>query len=972
MKNTLLKFILLSVLLAGRGYSQTIYTWTNLVGGDASGGWDNPLNWSPNGLPKTGDTANFSTLDITATSTVFLNGNQTNANLIFGDAVASSDWVIDASGILTLESASAAPTITVTNRTATIQATIDGTNGFTKLGTGALILSGQNIYSGVTTQSVGTLTIGIGGGGSAGAPSSGAFGVSTVSLEGGTLNVAVGGGAVYNNIVVPTGKTIAMGTTVSGVQLALAGNISGGGTINESGNQTAGTHLSGDNSGFTGTFNSTGNGSHRVRFDNANSGSAAALWLLDNSNTDGEGLAFGDGVISFGALTGNGQIRNDNGGTGLGLTVVRVGDLNTNTTFTGNFANVNTLSLLKVGTGRLTLTGANQYRGSTTISNGVLQLGNGGNSGTINNDGFTSGTVDTTVYNYGQLIFSYNRNDTFAFNPLRHTGTGSLAFTNIGTGIMTIRGTNSYTGDTTVAAGTIRLLSPFAIPGGPGVGNLILNGTLDLNSNSIVINGLFGNGTVDNLNTNGGVQTLTIGSNDVSSVFSGAIRNTAAPTNGSAVAVTKVGSGAITISGANTYSGNTAINGGELDINTSKSGGGAITVSSGTTLGVLVNSATSIPTATLSVNNASVLAFSGLNSTTVAPINATNLAPTGTTTINVAGSFAAGSQYPLIKFTAYTGAGGFALGSIPLGTTAALVTNGNIIALNVTGAAPLVWKGNLSTNWDVGTTANWTLNSVASTYADGQTVQFNDTASTGLVNLSAAVAPGGVLVTNNSLNYFFGSTSVSGINGSGGLTKLGSGTLSLAGLANTYSGATTIGGGTVIIDADNNLGAPGNIILNGGTLSVGNTLTLIANRTLAIGPASGSGGGTIDVAAGQTLTFGGVVGNNNSGTGSLTKSGAGTLVLNGANTYSGNTILTGGKLSVTAAQQGGGSIALNDGTTLSVSRSGAPTLAVSTLTLGSGGATTLQLGNLDNSNAVVTATNLTTSGTVTISILTGV
>ena len=105
MKNTLLKFILLSVLLAGRGYSQTIYTWTNLVGGDASGGWDNPLNWSPNGLPKTGDTANFSTLDITATSTVFLNGNQTNANLIFGDAVASSDWVIDASGILTLESA---------------------------------------------------------------------------------------------------------------------------------------------------------------------------------------------------------------------------------------------------------------------------------------------------------------------------------------------------------------------------------------------------------------------------------------------------------------------------------------------------------------------------------------------------------------------------------------------------------------------------------------------------------------------------------------------------------------------------------------------------------------------------------------------------------------------------------------------------------------------------------------------------
>jgi autotransporter-associated beta strand protein len=113
---------------------------------------------------------------------------------------------VDTSGTLTLESAFASPTINVSNQTATIQAVIDGTNGFTKLGAGTLVLSGANIYSGVTTQSVGTLTIGFGGVGTSGAPTSGAFGVSTVSLEGGTLNVAAGGGRFTTTSPFPQAK----------------------------------------------------------------------------------------------------------------------------------------------------------------------------------------------------------------------------------------------------------------------------------------------------------------------------------------------------------------------------------------------------------------------------------------------------------------------------------------------------------------------------------------------------------------------------------------------------------------------------------------------------------------------------------------------------------------------------------------------------------------------------------------------
>lgn len=949
----------LLAMVVSPAFGQIHYTWTNYSSGVASGGWDISNNWSPNGLPGTGDTADFTTLYITNASTISLDADQTNGNLIFGDPSPTGTWVVDASGTLTLESAFGTPTVDVTNETATIQATILGTNGFMKLGAGTLVLNGVNTYSGNTTNNAGTLTMAAAGSGSSGAPTSGPFGTGTLVLNGGTLNVASGDGPLYNNIIVPTGSNVAMSTTVSGVQLALAGGISGGGTINETGGQTAGTHLSGDNSGFTGIFNSTGGGSHRVRFDSPNSGSAAAQWNASANVTDGWGFTgFGSiGTINFGSFSGNGTLRSDNGG---GTTVIfSIGALNLNSTFSGAIVanGLQAIAMNKVGTGTQIFSGNNTYNGFTTINSGVLQLGTGGGAGNIGSP---------LVTNNSQLVFSYNRSDTFAFPATLITGTGSMAFTNSGTGVMTLTGTNNESGDTTIAAGTIRLLNPLAIPGGPGMGDIIVNGTLDANSNSVVINGLSGSGIVDNV-TNGGIASLTIGSNDISSTFSGVIRNT-----GGALSLTKAGGGKITLEGANTYKGTTTIDSGELDITTGQTGGGAITVASGGALGVLVNSASALPTGTLTLGASSTLNLSGVSSTTIPVIYATNLVPGGTVTVNIGGSFGVGNQYPLVKFSSYSGAGGFELGILPPGTTANLVTNGNIIALNVTAAAPLVWKGNVNNNWDIGSTANWTLNAVASTYADGQTVQFDDTANTGNVNITIAVAPGGVVVANNSLSYTLSSVSSGGIGGNGGITKSGSGTLTLSGLSNSYSGFTTINGGTVVINADNNLGANGNVVLNGGTLSAGGSLTLIANRTLALGPASGSGSGTLDAASGQTLTVNGPVANNIAGTGSLIKTGAGTLVLNGANSYSGSTTVSAGTLAVTTAQQNGGAITVNSNATLSVNGIGGATLPTSALTLGSGGTTTLQLGNLSTTSAIIAATNLVTSGTIDITLPGGV
>lgn len=233
-------------------------------------------------------------------------------------------------------------------------------HGLIKSGTGTLTLAGANSFTGGIALNAGTLVL-------SGASPGGS--VAPIVLNAGSVQVS--NANINNPVEVPAGTTVNLVKT-AGLN-RIYGNISGGGNIHESGNVN-GLHLFGDNSGFTGTITSANSGSTaRWRFNNENSGSAAAAWVLNNTNTDSYGFGFGAGTISFGSLAGSGTFRNDAAGTAT----LRVGDLGTNTTFSGTLVSNSgwMIGLLKVGSGTLTISGTNNtYEAATTVADGTLNV----------------------------------------------------------------------------------------------------------------------------------------------------------------------------------------------------------------------------------------------------------------------------------------------------------------------------------------------------------------------------------------------------------------------------------------------------------------------------------------------------------------------------------------------------------------------------------------------------------------------
>jgi autotransporter-associated beta strand protein len=206
----------------------------------------------------------------------------------------------------------------------------------------------------------------------------------------------------------------------------------------------------------------------------------------------------------------------------------------------------------KFNPGILEFTATNTYTGNTTVSNGVLQLGDG-----VARNGAVAGTI--TVTSPGSLVFA---NPTDLSYAKAISGTG--AFTKQAAGILTLTVADTYSGGTTISAGTLKQGVANVIPSGSGKGDLGLDGTLDLASFACGINGLNGGsgGVVDS--STGAGATLTAGNNAANGNFAGTLKNTVG-----ALALTKAGAGTLTLSGPNTYSGLTTVSAGTLQLGAS-------------------------------------------------------------------------------------------------------------------------------------------------------------------------------------------------------------------------------------------------------------------------------------------------------------------------------------------------------------------------------------------------------------------
>lgn len=361
-------------------------TWTNQPGGadtSASGSWNDSANWATGTIADgSGFTADFSTLDIAGTGTgsnvITLDAPRTIGNLIFGNtntATAGSWNVSDTTNDLTL--AGATPTITVnslgSNGFVRINATIGGTDGLVKDGSGLLMLAGSNTYTGLTTVSSGTIRL-----------------LNTNAVNG---DIALDGG----------------GLSVDNVSVTLDGNITGTGSVTKTNNSSTLT-LSGDNTfsgGVTlvdgavalgdGVNNGLGTGTFNIRRGTVRS-------TDDNARTITNTLSFtnGSGSFRFGATSGATSGRGDltftyAGTTSMGASRTFTVDNDTVVTFNNNFTANPGWTFSKSGTGTLVFNGGigGNFNGTVTVNTGTFIMNGdktGGGDVNVTDGGTLGGT----------------------------------------------------------------------------------------------------------------------------------------------------------------------------------------------------------------------------------------------------------------------------------------------------------------------------------------------------------------------------------------------------------------------------------------------------------------------------------------------------------------------------------------------------------------------------------------------------
>ena len=553
--------------------------------------------------------------------------------------------------------------------------------------------------------------------------------------------------------------------------------------------------------------------------------------------------------------------------------------------------------ITNAGTGTLTITGASTYTGNTTVS-GKIQLGSAGTTGSLN----SASVITSTTAIGGNNIFQIARSDDLTF---ANAMTGNVSFAKYNPNNVTLSGASSYVGTTSIYDGTLTVstinsvttnatlgtvhsaTSNLGAPTGSGYGaiafgtvatgaQLTYNGTGETTDRIINLNATTGGATLDQSGTGllkfvtaftasgAGSKTLTLqGSTAGTGEIAGAIVDNSGTNKTS---LTKAGNGTWTLSGTNTYTGATLISSGTLQIG------------SGGTTGTLATGSTITNNGNLAFNRSNpVTQGTDFSGSAIGGTGSLTKSGSGNLTLNAANTYTGNTTISsgILKISAANN-----LGDATQAT--------NSISL---GAAVLESTAN---SYDLGTNRAITLTGAGAIQSDA-----------GTLTVSGSVTNGANLLTVQGA----GNTVLSGVigSGAGGFTKAGSGTSTLSN-ANTYTGNTTVSAGTLqagiasVADVSGAFGKNSQVQMAniaGATLDLNGFNTQIGSLT-----GGGTSGGNVTLGA-ATLSVGGdnilyPAGYNGviSGTGGVTKIGNGTLTFAGANTYTGNTTLSGGKLQI--------------------------------------------------------------------------
>ena len=843
--------------------------------------------------------ANYSRLS--SGTKVIANNAADNARIQEGTGTAAS---------LTL--AAATTNLNTLNQSATGGATtvlLSGANNTLRLGTAGGILAGPGVSALTIGSAVNEGFLSAGGSTTATA--------GTLQITNNSSNTVTINSAVINN----GSGAVTLVKSGSGL-VTLAGNTGGtysGGTIINQGELRVSTPNT------AGTYTTLGTGAVTV-----NSGTTLRFATGSHSNN----LTFGNALN-----LNNATLINEDGNHILTNTVALTGANTINGIYSGKNLTLSGVvsgagSLTKTGSASLILSNINTYTGGTTVTGGILTLGNGGangairgtvtvNSGTTlnysaqNAFGYNTGTsvnvlniIGGTVGNAGFSNHFWNnfqlnmtagtlnlgvgtggttnewQSPTITTNASANTATiaaidaaavmrlrdnthatfnvadgaaavdvsvtaaitqsgGVSNITKTGAGLMQISGVNAYTGTTTISGGTLRISGAGSLNSGNYAATITNNGTLEFTSSA----------------------TQTLGGNI-----------------GGTGSITKsTGTGTLTLGGSNTYTGATIISSGRLTLTGTNAS--SLTINSGATL-----TSRGSTTGGLVTNTGSTIALNGTVPVTGLAAGAVNFA--GTTALAFDALPALGSTtHTVVSYSSVAGVGNL---SMPAGYRGSIFNNtgASRVELNIT-TGTRTWNMSSPGTWNILTNPSWVEGD--NTFATGDAVVFDDTASNGAVTLAGTLVPGSLAFNNTTTSYALTGSGV--IAGTTGLTKNGSGTASIA-TNNTYAGATAINAGSLNIQHANALGATtaGTTVASGAALEIQGGITTAAEALTLNG-------------TGVTSTSGALrnVSGNNTYAGAISLATASTIY-----SETGTTLTTSGQFTLanTLTKTGGGTLRL--------------------------------------------------------------